>query len=215
MSRWQDDFLPCSVVKSESTAGSPTEQTMSEKRRSAKKWKKMTGENMEYLLDEYLLPRSVLGPASNCLNLSRRDASLSVMAGVPDVFWSAMRATKGMMGGRWGRDRCLWRPAPSPAASGGQIMTWDGQKGYFPTNTTYTGILYDAAQDLVDTIKVNCHIEGNVFQYMHDILCLVPEMIYSICSDVWVWFSVCTNFVIYESHPPDLTTWLRGGVGGG
>ncbi|TNN70452.1 hypothetical protein EYF80_019329 [Liparis tanakae] len=71
--------------------------------------------------DERLLPRSVLGPANNCLNLSRRDASLSVITGVPDVFWSAMRATSGMTGGRWGRERCLWRAACSPAASGGSV----------------------------------------------------------------------------------------------
>lgn len=42
------------------------------------------------------------------------------MAGVPDVFWSAMRATSGMMGGRWGRDLCLWRAARSPSSSGGR-----------------------------------------------------------------------------------------------
>lgn len=77
-------------------------------------------EKIEYLLDEYLLPRSVFGPANNCLNLSKREASLSVMAGVPDVFWSAMRATSGMTG-LWGRDRCLWRATHSPASSGGQI----------------------------------------------------------------------------------------------
>lgn len=42
------------------------------------------------------------------------------MAGVPDVFWSAMRATSGMTGGRWGRDLCLWSAARSPSASGGK-----------------------------------------------------------------------------------------------
>lgn len=72
---------------------------------------------------ENLLPRSVLGPASNCLNLSRRDASLSFMAGVPDVFWSAKRACSGMTADRWGRERCLWRAALSPAASNGQTET--------------------------------------------------------------------------------------------
>lgn len=88
---------------------------------STKTNKKERVERVEIM--EHLLPRSVLGPASNCLNLSRRDASLSVMAGVPDVFWSAMRATSGMMGDWWGRDCCLWRAAHSPAASNGKIKT--------------------------------------------------------------------------------------------
>lgn len=40
-------------------------------------------------------PRSVLGPASSCLNLSNRDASLSVNAGVTEVLKSAIPLTKG------------------------------------------------------------------------------------------------------------------------
>ena len=74
------------------------EQMMGQEENSTRKGR-WTLENRGVLKRESL-PRSVLGPASNCLNLSRRDASLSVMAGVPDVFWSAMRATSGMTGGR-------------------------------------------------------------------------------------------------------------------
>lgn len=57
------------------------------------------------------------------------------MAGVPDVFWSAMRATSGMTGGLWGRDRCLWRAACSPAASGETIKSCERAKGYLNTHT--------------------------------------------------------------------------------
>lgn len=53
-----------------------------------------------------LLPRSVLGLASSCLNLSSRLFSRTVMGGAPDAFWSEMRATSGMMG-RTGRDCCF------------------------------------------------------------------------------------------------------------
>lgn len=53
-------------------------------------------------------PRSVLGLASSCLNLSSRVFSLTVMGGAPDAFWSEMRATRGMMG-RTGRDCCFCR----------------------------------------------------------------------------------------------------------
>lgn len=55
---------------------------------------------------EAVLPRSVLGLASSCLNLSSRLFSLTVMGGAPDAFWSEMRATSGMMG-RAGRVCCL------------------------------------------------------------------------------------------------------------
>lgn len=40
-------------------------------------------------------PRSVFGPASSCLNLSNRDASLSVNAGVTEVLKSAIPLVKG------------------------------------------------------------------------------------------------------------------------
>lgn len=144
MSRWLDDFPPHSIVKSAAQlANWEWANWVREAKKSARKWKsertkrrrrkeikkrereksrqKLNSvEKTWHMLEEYLLPRSVLGPANNCLNLSRRDASLSVIAGVPDVFWSAMRATSGMTGGRWGRDRCLWRAACSPAASGGR-----------------------------------------------------------------------------------------------
>jgi len=56
----------------------------------------------------YALPRSVLGLASSCLNLSSRLFSRTVMGGAPDAFWSDMRATSGMMG-RTGRDCCFCR----------------------------------------------------------------------------------------------------------
>lgn len=88
---------------------------------------------------ERALPRSVFGPANNCRNLSRRDASLSVMAGVPDVFWSAMRATSGMTGGLWGRERCRCRAACSPADSGERMKSGDTTEGYSNTNTEAFG----------------------------------------------------------------------------
>lgn len=52
------------------------------------------------------VPRSVLGLASSCLNLSSRLFSRTVIGGAPDAFWSEMRATSGMMG-RTGRDCCF------------------------------------------------------------------------------------------------------------
>lgn len=75
------------------------------------------------------------------------------MAGVPDVFWSAMRATSGMTGCRWGRDRCLWRAARSPAASGGRISSRDRAESYINTHTSNGVLSYDAAQDLAAMLK--------------------------------------------------------------
>lgn len=54
------------------------------------------------------VPRSVLGLASSCLNLSSRFFSRTVMGGAPEAFWSEMRATRGMMG-RTGSDCCFCR----------------------------------------------------------------------------------------------------------
>ncbi len=54
------------------------------------------------------LPKSVLGLASSCLNLSNRVFSLTVMGGAPEEFWSEMRAINGMMG-RTGSDCCFCR----------------------------------------------------------------------------------------------------------
>lgn len=53
-----------------------------------------------------LIPRSVFGLASSCLNLSSRLFSRTVMGGAPDAFWSEMRATSGMIG-RAGRVFCF------------------------------------------------------------------------------------------------------------
>lgn len=61
-------------------------------------------------------PRSVLGPASSCLNLSNRDASLSVNAGVTEALQSAIPLTKGGMQ-VCGRDCDLCMEEPSLALS--------------------------------------------------------------------------------------------------
>lgn len=65
------------------------------------------------------LPRSVLGLASSCLNLSSRLFSRTVMGGAPDAFWSEMRATSGIMG-RTGRMCCF--------SSMGQAGKWKCNK---------------------------------------------------------------------------------------